>query len=130
MGRSYNVSVHILTFIVCMLQLHCCGVHNLTDWKSVFGNDSLPDSCCDGVPMDNLIGKCKKEEAYQVGCAPLLIDSLKSKATIIGTVAILVAFIQVSIQNRLTMFTVDVDFFHIADHRRNLQLLSGRNRPQ
>ncbi|XP_056881203.1 tetraspanin-3-like isoform X2 [Takifugu flavidus] len=63
-------------------QLHCCGIHNYSDWRNTrwFGeskNNSVPVSCCQPS-----IGNCtgvltRPSELYQEGCEALVVKKFK-----------------------------------------------------
>lgn len=62
-----------------------------TDWKSVFGNSTIPKSCCTEFDSD----VCDLAHAHRNGCMPTLLEFLQSKALILGGVGVGIAFIQV-----------------------------------
>ena len=70
-------------------QLHCCGIEGPDDWKLVYHNDTLPETCCD----DNV---CEYSEIHHTGCLKLLQTEVENYALIIGGVGIGVACIQVN----------------------------------
>ncbi|KAM6980027.1 tetraspanin-3-like [Aplochiton taeniatus] len=63
-------------------QLHCCGIHNYSDWRNTTWfnkskNNSVPVSCCQ-PKFSNCTGTLNRPgELYQEGCEALLVKRLK-----------------------------------------------------
>lgn len=64
--------------------LHCCGVVNVTDWKS-----NIPESCCDG-PCDS-----KTPNYYKQGCLKTMQDFFEEHFLYIGIAVIVLCIIEV-----------------------------------
>uniref|UniRef100_A0A8D8RDB0 Tetraspanin n=1 Tax=Cacopsylla melanoneura TaxID=428564 RepID=A0A8D8RDB0_9HEMI len=71
------------------IELHCCGVQSPVDWKG-----SIPLSCCNLA--DTKRSYCTSDEIYTTGCQSILVEQAKSLASNVGVVAIMVAFMKVS----------------------------------
>lgn len=63
-------------------QLHCCGIHNYSDWKNTHWfkeskNNSVPVSCCQ-PNISNCTGTLTRPaDLYQEGCEALVVKKLK-----------------------------------------------------
>ncbi|MBN3301324.1 TSN3 protein, partial [Amia calva] len=63
-------------------QLHCCGIHNYSDWKNTrwfieAKNNSVPLSCCKGS-ISNCTGSLSRPgDLYPEGCEALVVKKLK-----------------------------------------------------
>lgn len=75
-----------------IFQLKCCGVNSPDDYKPIFNNGTLPQSCCLILPKDKT---CTKIDASQKGCEPVLLDYLTHQSSILAGIAIAVGLIQV-----------------------------------
>ncbi|XP_030252437.1 tetraspanin-6 [Sparus aurata] len=99
--KNYN-STDTSSIAVDAIQrtLHCCGVHNFTDWGDTeyFKQKGIPASCC----RDN--AKCSPEtlsdlekaatEVYLKGCFTLVTDVMESNLGIIAGISFGIAFFQ------------------------------------
>lgn len=68
-------------------KLKCCGVDGAQDW--VVAKGMVPPSCCN--PQEPT---CNTESAFKPGCYPKMLDTLKSKLTLVGGVGIGVGVIE------------------------------------
>uniref|UniRef100_UPI0037E8A05A tetraspanin-3 n=1 Tax=Semicossyphus pulcher TaxID=241346 RepID=UPI0037E8A05A len=63
-------------------QLHCCGIHNYSDWRNTrwfkeSKNNSVPVSCCQPT-ISNCTGTLTRPaDLYQEGCEALVVKKLK-----------------------------------------------------
>uniref|UniRef100_A0A3B3X451 Tetraspanin-3 n=1 Tax=Poecilia mexicana TaxID=48701 RepID=A0A3B3X451_9TELE len=63
-------------------QLHCCGIHNYSDWRNTrwfkeSKNNSVPVSCCQ-PNINNCTGTLTRPaDLYQEGCEALVVKKLK-----------------------------------------------------
>ncbi|KAF0043395.1 hypothetical protein F2P81_004732 [Scophthalmus maximus] len=63
-------------------QLHCCGIHNYSDWRNTrwfkeSKNNSVPVSCCQ-PSISNCTGTLTRpSDLYQEGCEALVVKKLK-----------------------------------------------------
>ncbi|XP_072051311.1 tetraspanin-3-like [Amphiura filiformis] len=80
--------------------LHCCGVHNYTDWeKTPWGQvpehkNQVPDSCCKEL-TENCGKDLSKDNIYHKGCYKMLYDDVKEYLAWIIATAILFALVQI-----------------------------------
>jgi len=72
-------------------ELTCCGIKGPDDYRKVFHNDTLPNSCCVHFETKDV---CTQQNAIQDGCLPILLKFFKSRALILGGVGIGIAVIQ------------------------------------
>ena len=58
----YILSVLCFYFILFffLLKLKCCGVSSFTDYSTVFGNSSVPESCCNKDKSSNCTQSTKE----------------------------------------------------------------------
>lgn len=81
-------------------QFHCCGVRDYTDWFRIDAwptEDRVPDSCC--VQRERYCGRLdsegrNKELWYKEGCATAIQMWLVTRLHVVGTVGLVVAFLQ------------------------------------
>lgn len=95
------------------LQLHCCGVKSVHEWRRVKNIDSsvfsagekynIPKSCCrEGISQDacdqatHNLGKEQsiKQDVYDQGCYDLIISKLREHSGLILSIGIAVAVSQ------------------------------------
>ncbi|XP_077293192.1 CD63 antigen-like [Arctopsyche grandis] len=76
-------------------ELQCCGDNGPSDWLT-FGNKTIPISCCKEAPFDENTkqASCPETLAFTSGCFPLLLEGLQQQSVILGSVAIIVAALQ------------------------------------
>lgn len=74
-------------------ELHCCGIGSADDWEPVFKNNTLPESCCQHMPLND--HNCTKPNASREGCKSKLYSVLNSKALLLGGIGIGIAAFQV-----------------------------------
>lgn len=83
-----------------IFQFHCCGVRDYTDWFRIDAwptEDRVPDSCC--VQRERYCGRLdsegrNKELWYKEGCATAIQMWLVTRLHVVGTVGLVVAFLQ------------------------------------
>ncbi|XP_063987313.1 tetraspanin-9 [Diachasmimorpha longicaudata] len=81
-------------------RFHCCGVRDYTDWFQISAwpnDDRVPDSCC--ITRERYCGRPdpdghKKELWYKDGCASAIQMGFVTRLHIVGTVGLVVAFLQ------------------------------------
>ena len=66
--------------------LKCCGVDTWEDWKNVYNNNSVPDSCCKEGPVEN----CGKDisdpnKLWTKGCYVKFTDYFSHNLTYVGS---------------------------------------------
>jgi len=85
--KQDDASKHILDDI--QTSLHCCGINDYTDYT--VNNITIPPSCCKGTIT------CTKDspEIFSQGCYIVVSDKIKSNLFVVGTIAIVIAFIEV-----------------------------------
>lgn len=83
------------------LQLHCCGYYSYRDWENVLNNTSsngtsmdVPESCCE-PKLEPMYDFCAM--MYEDGCISRLSIIVHRSALYIGTGAVAIALIQVSV---------------------------------
>ncbi|KAI0989188.1 hypothetical protein GJ496_009896 [Pomphorhynchus laevis] len=60
----------------------CCGLHNYTDWITIYNLTDIPDSCCSNGKSLNISStwmqnrSCYAEYAYKVGCSSAIFNRL------------------------------------------------------
>uniref|UniRef100_A0A7N6A0A0 Tetraspanin-3 n=1 Tax=Anabas testudineus TaxID=64144 RepID=A0A7N6A0A0_ANATE len=79
-GTNSNAQSRAIDYV--QRQLHCCGIHNYSDWQYTHWyeeskNNSVPISCCKAT-----VGSCTgslthPEDLYQEGCEALVVKKLK-----------------------------------------------------
>lgn len=82
------------------IQFHCCGVRDYTDWYRIKAwpqEDWVPDSCC--IKRERYCGRLDtegktKESWYKEGCASAIQMWLVTRLHIVGTVGLVVGFLQ------------------------------------
>ncbi|PNF34005.1 CD63 antigen [Cryptotermes secundus] len=87
---SYNKEI-TKTWDIMQHDLHCCGTEGPGDWKNVFKNNTLPETCCPSVDpceMDS------KDHYYKDGCLSILQNEIKHYALLLGGVGIGLACVQ------------------------------------
>lgn len=75
---------------IAFVQLHCCGVHSSKDFN--LHNLPIPPSCC-GLAEGQT---CPLNDVYKVGCVNELKDAISKAGTILGSLAIAIAGVEVS----------------------------------
>ncbi|XP_013928050.1 PREDICTED: tetraspanin-3-like [Thamnophis sirtalis] len=81
-------------------QLHCCGIHNYTDWESTAWfkeakNHSVPLSCCKAT-LSNCTGSlAHPADLYSEGCKVLVVKKLQEIMMYVIWAALAFAVIQV-----------------------------------
>ncbi|XP_046743214.1 tetraspanin-9 [Diprion similis] len=81
-------------------EFHCCGVRDYTDWFRISAwplEDRVPDSCC--MKRKRYCGELdtegkNKESWYKEGCASAIQMWLVTRLHVVGTVGLVVAFLQ------------------------------------
>lgn len=83
-------------------QFKCCGVKNYTDYPVVFGNDTVPKSCCKKTLAEdrceiarNLTDHALTDELYAQGCVTVVVDGFKHNLGAIAGGAIVLGLIQI-----------------------------------
>lgn len=98
---NYNETVMKEQMDFVQTQLHCCGIHNASDWLtspvwSKDHNDTVPDSCC--VDQSNLT-LCQpvigSKDIYNEGCLSSLEHKFTTNLVYIASVTIAFALIQI-----------------------------------
>lgn len=83
-----------------LFQFHCCGVRDYTDWFQIEAwpeEDRVPDSCC--MQRERYCGRLdpegrNKEFWYKEGCASAIQMWLVTRLHVVGTVGLVVGFLQ------------------------------------
>jgi len=72
----------------------CCGLEGPLDYEKMYGNNTLPNSCCPS--QTDPLFKCDNQdkEHYKQGCYPIFLDRVRSAVGVIGGVAIGIAVIE------------------------------------
>lgn len=87
--QQYSTNKEIAkTWDIMQHDLRCCGQTGPEDWKEVFRNDTLPDTCCASI------NPCNMHDSYQNGCLQIFQKEVENYALILGGVGIGVACIQ------------------------------------
>ncbi|EZA50586.1 tetraspanin-9 [Ooceraea biroi] len=81
-------------------EFHCCGVRDYTDWFQIEAwpqEDRVPDSCC--MQRERYCGRLdpegrNKELWYKEGCASAIQMWLVTRLHVVGTVGLVVGFLQ------------------------------------
>lgn len=81
-------------------EFHCCGVRDYTDWFQIDAwpkEDRVPDSCC--MQRKRYCGRAdpeglSKENWYKEGCVSAIQMWLVTRLHVVGTVGLVVAFLQ------------------------------------
>uniref|UniRef100_A0A3Q3DLH2 Tetraspanin n=1 Tax=Hippocampus comes TaxID=109280 RepID=A0A3Q3DLH2_HIPCM len=87
LGYIYRAKVSFLlvyqsSFTLLPQSLHCCGIHNYSDWRNTrwfkeSKNNSVPVSCCQ-PNISNCTGTlARPADLYQEGCEALVVKKLK-----------------------------------------------------
>uniref|UniRef100_A0A8C9WDY6 Tetraspanin-3 n=1 Tax=Scleropages formosus TaxID=113540 RepID=A0A8C9WDY6_SCLFO len=63
-------------------QLHCCGIHNYSDWRTTrwfkeSRNNSVPVSCCRPAVVNCTGSLARPGDLYPEGCEALVVKKLK-----------------------------------------------------
>lgn len=100
----YNTSDKTDAWDSFQKQFHCCGINNYTDYKAVFGNETLPKSCCKKT-MDPDGEKCTvarntsdptlTDEIFNKGCVTVVVDGFSHNLGAIAGGAIVLGLIQI-----------------------------------
>lgn len=69
-------------------ELKCCGVNGPDDWKTIFNNGTVPDSCCENRQ------NCTRQISHKDGCKSKLYALLDESALLLGFVGLGIAGIQ------------------------------------
>lgn len=85
---SKNVMIYQIR--IAFVQLHCCGVTSSEDF--IHHNLSIPPSCCGLAEKQT----CSPNDVYKVGCVPELKQAISNAGTILGSLAIAIAGVEVS----------------------------------
>lgn len=102
-------------------QLNCCGVDSYENWGEVIrppnhpggitvNNITVPDSCCAGSVVDQILDIEECTKLYANGCLPRVIYVVYESAGLLGAGAMTIAFIQVSIWKDLIDYIVTYRF--------------------
>ncbi|KAK7864770.1 hypothetical protein R5R35_012266 [Gryllus longicercus] len=78
-------------------EFECCGVKNASDWNVVFHNESLPTSCCFGLPGSVGGMNCTSTDVNNVhseGCLVKMGEFITNNAVALGGVGIGIAVVQ------------------------------------
>lgn len=93
---SKNVIIYQIRIV--FVQLHCCGIHS---WKD-FIQHTIPPSCC-GLAEGQT---CSSNDVYKVGCVEELKQAISKAGTILGSLAIAIAGVEVNIF--LSLYSVNI----------------------
>lgn len=85
---SKNVMIYQIR--IAFVQLHCCGVYSSKDF--ILHNLRIPPSCC-GLAENQT---CSSNDVYEVGCVPELRQAISNAGTVLGSLAIAIAGVEVS----------------------------------
>lgn len=83
-------NVIIYQIRIVFAQLHCCGIYSSKDFSQ--HNLSIPPSCC-GLAEGQT---CSPNDVYEVGCVSELKRAISNAGTILGSLAIAIAGVEVS----------------------------------
>lgn len=86
---SYNDEI-TKTWNIMQHDLYCCGTKHAEDWGSVFGNTTLPETCCPGVTPCDMDTKGH----YERGCLAVLQNEVQHYGLLLGGVGIGLACVQ------------------------------------
>ncbi|XP_063701701.1 CD63 antigen-like [Culicoides brevitarsis] len=80
-------------------EFNCCGIMQPDDWKPIFKNDTVPNSCCNKAsvlipPEKPRNTTCTQEYAAKMGCRAKLYEFLDNSALILGAVGLSIAVVQ------------------------------------
>uniref|UniRef100_A0AAR2J373 Tetraspanin n=1 Tax=Pygocentrus nattereri TaxID=42514 RepID=A0AAR2J373_PYGNA len=112
-----NVRQQGLTLFSRSLQLHCCGIHNYSDWMHTpwfteSRNHSVPVSCCKST-ISNCSGTLARPgDLYPEGCEALMVKTLKDIMLYVILAALTFAAVQVKTLH--TFFTCIL--LYVAEH--------------
>lgn len=95
--KDYNTDNAVKTkFDIIQTDLQCCGINSPADWPS--NGMTIPQSCCTGLEINKAgtTATCTTDmpNFHHMGCAEPLTAFLRSIATVLGGVALGIAFIQ------------------------------------
>jgi len=73
-------------------EMECCGIRGPGDWKPIFVNTTVPNTCCHVLPQN--VKHCTSAFSSQEGCLPKLLSFLDRKSLLLGAVGIGIALVQ------------------------------------
>ncbi|NP_001088755.1 uncharacterized protein LOC496019 [Xenopus laevis] len=118
--ENYNGSKSDLTVDNIQKELHCCGLHNYTDWETTLWykqNFTIPKTCCNETFTSCNGNITETKEFYQEGCFEKLHSRLNYFMTWLfwSCIAVLIAQVLAAIGDGMLMIRNPFQDFRILD---------------